>query len=564
MFAPAPAGWQRRRRSAGRARGCLEPAVPDGPLVYGRDVVSLKNTLCVALVAMGLVATDAKAQDCAGPVPDAEPGTQAWEQREAENVACGSQRSADLAANPVYQRALAEQGASGSARKLQDPLRAPERHAGRRFRYDEVSFKGHEGAVRPGAVFRPCDQMCRGMPATLAPVTAPYPAVVIVHGGSANQEMYLWASEALAEAGYLVLTFQIPNTADTHTEDLRKALDFLFAEGFPFAADLDRAHVGVAGHSGGGVAVSRVGQEDRRVSAVVSWDRAQSRPLPEDLAIRAPALYVTADFNCQRVPICGPERYATRPDPRGPGNKDVDFVRTAAAGKDAMKIALRAATHLDFSVVPTGVGSRYGQQVTSYFTLAWMDRYVRGARAGGQALAADARRRLTAATFDASADVHQLSGGTYDPATGQNVGALIAGRPVRDLLSFHFRSAWSLDGGRRVCEDIRAGGCDRTVAPAEAPAAPRRVAVCRSRRTIDVTLPRPRRGDRLRTATVQVAGGPRRRAAIRSGRRVRVVLAGLPRRTVRVRIRYTTRRGRTGVVRRTYRTCVRRGARAMR
>lgn len=516
-----------------------------------RNVPSLV-ALAGACLCLAAGPAAAVAQDCVGPAPDAEPGTPAWEQRETANVACGSQRSSDLAANPVYQRALAEQAASGRPSRLQDPLRAPERHAGTRFRYDELSFSGFEGRIRPAAVFRPCDDSCRGMPAELTPTSPPYPAVVVVHGGAANQEMYLWASEALAEAGYMVLTFQIPNDADTHTEDLRAALDFLFSAGFPFAGELDRARVGVAGHSAGGVAVSRVGQEDRRVAAIVSWDRAQSRALPEDLALRTPALYLTADFNCQRVPVCAPERYGDRPDPKGPGNKDVDFVRTAAAGLDTMKIALRAATHLDFSVLPSGVGSRYGQAVTSYYTLAWFDRFVRGAQRGRAALSTDARRRLTAETFDASADVHQLSGGTYDATSGRNVGALLAGLPVRDRLSFHFRSAWSLDRGRRVCEDIRAGGCDRSAAVVRAAGA---AGACRSRRSFPITLPRPRRGDRIRRAVVRIGGAPARRARIRRGRRVRIDLTGRPRSTVRVRVRFTTRRGVSRVVRRTYRTC---------
>jgi hypothetical protein len=198
------------------------------------------------------------------------------------------------------------------------------------------------------------------------------------------------------------------------------------------------------------VAVSRLGQEDARVSAIVSWDRAQSSPMPPDLPLRTPALFVTADFNCQRVPACLPERYPEPPDPRGPGNKDEDFQRVAAAGVDSMKIALRAATHLDFTeFAPTPPSSRYGAIVSSYYTLAWFDRYLKGDPG--------AIGRLTAATFDGSADVHYISGGTFDPATGANVPARIAGRPVADRLSFHFRSAWSFEGGRLLCEDIRAG-----------------------------------------------------------------------------------------------------------
>ena len=262
-------------------------------------------------------------------------------------------------------------------------------------------------------LFRPCDRSCDGLPAGLRTWAPPYPAVVIVHGGAASQEMYLWAAEALAESGYMVLTFQVPNPENAggggHYPDAKAALEFLLSTSNPRWAELDRERIGLAGHSAGGVAVSRLGQEDPRVGAIVSWDRAQSTPLPADLPLRTPALFVTADFNCQRVPVCLPEAYPSPPDPRGPGNKDEDFQRVAAAGLDTMKISLRAATHLDFTeFAPTPPSSRYGAIVTSYYTLAWFDRYLRGASAA----------RLTAERFDDSADVHYISGGTFDPATG--------------------------------------------------------------------------------------------------------------------------------------------------
>jgi hypothetical protein len=62
-----------------------------------------------------------------------------------------------------------------------------------------------------------------------------------------------------------------------------------------------------------------------------------------------------------------------------------------------------------------------------------------------------------ATRFDDSADVHNISGGTYDPATDSNVPVHIAGQPVADRLSFEFRSAYFLDGGRWHCDNIRAG-----------------------------------------------------------------------------------------------------------
>src|SRR5204863_617771 len=182
---------------------------------------------------------------------------------------------------------------------------------------------------------------------------------------------------------------------DSHYPDAKAALDYLLSTRNPRWTELDREHIGLAGHSAGGVAVSRLGQEDPRVSAIVSWDRAQSGPMPAGLKLRTPALFLTADFNCQKVPVCLPVAYDTPPDPYGPGNKDTDFQRVSAAGVDSMKIALRAATHLDFTQLTPGSGSRYGAVVSMYYTLAWFDRYVRGAMPGRRMLVYRALVRLT-------------------------------------------------------------------------------------------------------------------------------------------------------------------------
>jgi hypothetical protein len=155
-----------------------------------------------------------------------------------------------------------------------------------------------------------------------------------------------------------------------------------------------------------------------------------------------------ADFNCQRVPVCLPERRSSPPDPYGPGNKDEDFQRLSGADIESMKIALRAATHLDFTEWPEANGSRYGVTTTVYYTLAWFDRYLKGD---------DDLRRLIATRFDDSADVHNISGGRRNPQTQGNLPAFIAGQPVADRLSFHFRSAYYFKGGSHQCEDIRAG-----------------------------------------------------------------------------------------------------------
>ena len=482
--------------------------------------------------------------DCAGPAGDPAPGTAEWERREDQQMYCATQRNADTAGNPAYQAALLRPRPPGRSGAM-DPFREPTLWNGSRFRFEEVSFADAAGKRFGGMLFRPCDASCHDRPAGLATHEPRYPGIVIMHGGAANQEMYLWAAEGLAEAGYMVLTFSIGRTDGSHYEDTRSALEFLLstpdrpaAGGLvnPHWRELDRERLGLAGHSAGGVAVSRLGQEDPRIGAIASWDRAQSGPMPTDLRLRAPALFVVADFNCQRVPVCLPERRSAPPDPRGPGNKDEDFQRVAAAGVDTMKIALRAATHLDFTEFPQANGSRYGVATTFYYTLAWFDRYLRGSD--------DALRRLVATRFDASGDVHNISGGRFDPATRQNVPAQIAGHAVRDRISFHFRSAYFLDAGRRRCDDVRAG-CP----PPATPPGSR----CPDARRFRFKLHQPPR-QRIVAVDLYVNGERRVR---RRGRRVSsVAIAPLPSRgTFVVRIVARTNRDRRVISKRIYRNC---------
>jgi dienelactone hydrolase len=456
--------------------------------------------------------------DCTGPAGNPDPGTAEWERRENDNVYCAGQRNSDHASNPAYQQALLMRGDTTAI----DPYRDPELHQGSRFRYEEISVTA-AGKSFSGYLFRPCDASCTNRPPGLRSFQPPYPGVVIMHGGAANQEMYFWGAQALAEAGYMVVTVGIGRTENNHDEATKAALDYLTSPANPRFGELDRRHIGLAGHSAGGVAVSTLGQEDPRVSAIVSWDRAQSSPMPADLRLRTPALFLVADFNCQRVPVCLPERRSTPPDPYGPGNKDEDFQRLSGADIESMKIALRAATHLDFTEWPEANGSRYGVTTTVYYTLAWFDRYLKGD---------DDLRRLITTRFDDSADVHNVSGGRRNPQTQGNLPAFIAGQPVADRLSFHFRSAYYFRGGAIRCENIRAG-CDRGGRGAGArgclsrrsPVGPRNIGRVRlglTRGLLARRLPAPQR--RTRRSWRWCAKGGRGTVSAAFSRRGRVVL----------------------------------------
>jgi dienelactone hydrolase len=439
-------------------------------------VMRLRLMLAILAVAGLLAAGPARAQlpvldgppvGCVGDPGDPAAGSPEWQAREIREARCGEQRVSDTTSNPLFAAMGLENVArDGGSVYEGDPFRDPTGPAGTRFRYEKTTFTDPEGQQLDARLFLPCDASCHDMPAGLRRFKPPYPAVVVVHGGSANQEMYWWAAEPLAEDGYMVLSFQVPTAENTGPTvfpgDTEAALNFLTAtpsaptaagEFNPRWADLDPARIALAGHSAGGFAASQVGQEDPRVSAIASWDRAQSSPMRPDLPLRTPALFFTADYNCQKVPVCVPQPYTSPPDPHGPGDKDTDFTRLRAAGVDTMKVSLRAATHLDFTQFGiAGTGSRYGAAVASYYTLAWFDRYLRRGATSRRAL-----RRLTAPRFDRSGDIHNISAGTFDPTTQSNVPAYLAGQPVRDRLSFHFRSGYWLDHGRIACDDIRAG-----------------------------------------------------------------------------------------------------------
>jgi dienelactone hydrolase len=152
------------------------------------------------------------------------------------------------------------------------------------------------------------------------------PGVVITNGSvQADEQMYWYAAQTLAKAGYVVLTFdpQGQGQSDTYGEGVDRnegfpaqtdgrpffdgtedAINFFFstpqhpyvpesscstgtshapkqarrvAEGFdaaynPYWNLFDHKRVGLAGHSYGAAGVSYIGQWDPRVDAIVAWD----------------------------------------------------------------------------------------------------------------------------------------------------------------------------------------------------------------------------------------------------------------------------------------------------
>lgn len=442
--------------------------------------------------------------DCKGPAGDPQPGTQAWQDRDRANMLCAHERMEDEYSNPSFGALLWGQTAVNFPRqnldmllddttdphltlsqfvpggRTTDPYRTIERWtAAKRGHVADVSYRARNGAKINGYVFTPWNTS-----------GGPLPGIVITTGSiQGYQEMYFWAAQGLAEAGYMVMTYDVQGQGDSGTfpaldrcgptgcsgvpfqqsynfyQGTIDALNFFRSDANPLRGLLDESRIGVAGHSLGAFAVSHVGQCYPGIKAIVAWDNlapagktctegnlgGYPAGAPEKPSNEVPALGMNAEYFFNATPMSTPP---------APDSKWGGFRALRAAGTDTMQVALRSSTHLEWTYVPYILpASRLGERVSMYYTLAWFDRYVRGDK--------KAEDRLTATTFDDSADRSSTGAGQFsataaaakptDLAAG-NVPYKIAGLPVADRLSLYYASGYDLGKGpKRVCENLRAG-----------------------------------------------------------------------------------------------------------
>lgn len=316
------------------------------------------------------------------------------------------------------------------------------------------------------------------------------PAVVITPGSvQAPEELYGFAAATLAKRGYVVLTYdvQTQGRSDTNGGDqdrgagaqaqdpnnfingTTEGLDFLlstpgspyrvaplragvsyqgkqerrvaakFNRGFnPLHGLVDPDRVGLVGHSLGAYAVSKVGNEDARVDAIVAFDNlnmggaascpAAGPPGVPAIAPRVPALGMAADYGLTPTPY--------NADP-GPECKNDGFARYKQAGVDAAQLNIRGGTHYEFSYIPNPgfPATLRGMDLASWYAGAWLDKYVKR---------------------DPGADARVLSDRWRSDARGREVDPAGDG----NLFSKYYRSRVALtlaDGSPYVCDDVRAG-----------------------------------------------------------------------------------------------------------
>jgi dienelactone hydrolase len=160
----------------------------------------------------------------------------------------------------------------------------------------------------------------------------------------------------------------------------------------------------IVGHSLGAFAVSYVQGIDRRVEAVVALDKltgpGSSFVGTNDAPAVVPGLGIQSEygFNVEPYWMMGgssitptPASLDQAPDPMR--EEATGFLPWRKAGVDSMVIVPRASTHLEYTDINYALpASRYGQDVASYYTQAWLDKYLKHRRgADARLLATDLR-----------------------------------------------------------------------------------------------------------------------------------------------------------------------------
>ena len=461
--------------------------------------------------------------DCVAPAGNPAPGSAAWQQRDAINQFCATLRLRDQVDSPAYGNAnraegnnlyiaqLQEQAGDGPGHihggmttlipnsQAADAFRALDRWEALKIGRDErIKLTAADGAQLRGHVFEPLGTPPRGG----------WPGVVITDGSvQAYEQLYYWAAEDLVANGYEVMTYDVQGQGDSDLlpanctpsvselqggslcqgvpyqqsynfyQGAEDSLNWFDSPANPYFANLDTNEIAVAGHSLGAGAVSEVGQCDKRVKTIVAWDGLDAITSCTGGAETIPARYQWGDGKLIHVPalaltndyLFNPQPMSSPPDAQ---SKAAGYDQVVKAGYDSMQVAFRGATHLTYTYIPYVLpASELAERFASYYTVAWLNWYLKGDDSGF--------KRLTATKFDSSADTDSIGAGLYDPQlalanptdpTAGNLPYTIAGISIPDIVSFYYMSQYTLTnphGGKlATCLDMRAG------CPATAPATP--------------------------------------------------------------------------------------------
>lgn len=319
-----------------------------------------------------------------------------------------------------------------------NPLRAS--WDGTRGVETSVSFTNRYGALLRGTVYSPLPNARD--PYTGEVLTGPFPGVVLTPGSlQGSGGMYEWLGQDLAERGYVVLVYDVQGQGMSETLphesgsdlpfcfpfDAPKPLEMLGCPGVPSQQEanfvygtldatdfffstpdapyanpgrasakvdafnplwesFDRrplehetapgrsARFAIIGHSLGASAISRVQGDDPRVSTVVALDKLRSDGGDDAIVPSVPALALQSEYSLLVTPTSASEGIVANRE------RVTGYDGWTASGLDAMLIVPRASTHMEYTDIPLVMpASRYGQALSSVYTQAWLDHWLKDA-----------------------------------------------------------------------------------------------------------------------------------------------------------------------------------------
>lgn len=436
---------------------------------------------------------------------------------EADNFAKTNERFADGEASPGFQAQLALQSLRGTVdlagALAANPDRLPANPcaaqlnicAGDPRLYDwgdaygvvrPIHYVNRNGALIFGHVWAPLPH--RGLPIRRLP------AVLIVVGDLASEQIYWYAAQAIARSGYVVMTFDPQGHAASDTfgagddrdrhveiqqsagggaseaaadedaaEQTRDALRFLLSSrhraylpkrtpGHRRPADspgrIKQRELARSGQADAADPLRRLltGREvglagHSRGADAASIVGARARRIKAIVAWDNLLATTSPDANGDskplrpRVPALGMSAdYYEAPAPftadPPPLEKLDGFAAYRRAGVDAMEVVVRGGTHYEWSYAPGLPATLRGIDMATWYSQAWFDRYLKGPR--HPAVRRAASRRLLSDRW------------RNDPA-----GAGVDLRRDGNLFSFYYRSRLAIHARHRLasCGNLRAG-----------------------------------------------------------------------------------------------------------
>jgi hypothetical protein len=235
-------------------------------------------------------------------------------------------------------------------------------------RKQELYFPNRKGQQLHATLYAPSDAQLAALG-----IEAPLAAVVYSPGVLSAQPMYCWFGAGMANAGYVVMTYDVygqgksdGSARDNAPADLEDALAFLVSAANPFRSLIDPDRIGTAGHSMGAGAVQTVGSDGGRVKAI----SAQS-DLGDRYTDTVPIQGQGADYESFILPTT--PTFNTQPNEKLEG-----FNAARARGVETQEIVIESASHLAWSHVTGSYTSTWSEPVALHYSLAWFDRYLMG------------------------------------------------------------------------------------------------------------------------------------------------------------------------------------------